>query len=331
MEKSVMKVRPDTAAAIMSTDIFTIESGKTISYLKKILSKKARRFETINYVYVIDKKGVLKGVISFKELFQCEKDCKIDRIMKRDIVIVHPSTDQERVVYVALKHGLKVVPVVDKENHFLGAVTYNTILRIFNKEVKEDIFHFGGIYHKLIKDDVYKTSSSTITKSRIPWLIIGLLGGIFAAYVVGFFESTLNTYIYLAMFMPVLVYLTDAVGTQSETLIVRSLATNPKLLIRDYILRETKIGFSLASICSIMLSIAFLFGWGSPLLGIIIGISLFLSIFFVVIFATILPLIFKKLNIDPAIASGPFATIISDIITLAIYFIIASLLISLFA
>ncbi|MBT9168526.1 MAG: Magnesium transporter MgtE [Syntrophomonadaceae bacterium] len=163
-------------------------------------------------------------------------------------------------------------------------------------------------------------------KSRLPWLVLGAIGGTLAASVVSGFEEVLSKFLMLASFIPVLVYLSDAVGTQSETLIVRNLALNPNLSTRNYLWREFKISLVLALVSGAIVFLIALVGWRNPVLSFVIGFSMFLGIIGAVLISTFLPLIFKRFNLDPAVATGPFATLISDITTLGIYFTVATLI-----
>jgi magnesium transporter len=269
----------------------------------------------------------LKGVISIKEIHSSKKDAHIEDAMTKKLVFAHPLTDQERIVYLALSNGIKSIPIVDRQKHLLGIVPFNVILNVFNEEVREDTFKFGGIFHKVGKEfTTIKASAATMIKTRIPWLMIGVLGGTVTASIITNFENVLNILLALAAFAPVLAYLSDAVGTQSETLAVRSIALDPKLSLKSYFLREFAVAIVLALVCGGLLSTVALFGWQDPILGLIVGVSMFLSIIAAVFFSTGFPFVFKKVNLDPAVASGPFATMISDVATMTIYFAIASLL-----
>ena len=251
--------------------------------------------------------------------------------MDKDLITVYPGTSQRKVVYLALTNGLKALPVVDKEKHFMGIVPYDNILKIFNQEYRKEIFSSGGISPKV--GDEYTTIKSTagvMIKSRLPWLVLGVFGGTIAASVISGFEEVLSEVLVLAAFIPVMVYMSDAVGTQSEALIIRSIALEPGLLLKSYIVREFKIAAALAIICGVIISLVATIGWGNSVLGLIIGFSMFLSIIVAVLISTVLPLGFKKLKSDPAIATGPFATMISDIATLAIYFSVAILFLDYF-
>jgi len=323
------KFPPNTAGGKMISTIPKAKIGQNISQIETMLIKTAKKFKTLDYIYVVNGKNILQGIASIKEILQVpDKRVKIEKIMKKDLVVVHPSTDQERMVYLALKHGIKAIPVVDRGMRLLGVVQYDTILQIFNQEVREDIFRFGGIYHKVGKEfDTLTAPVIKMIKARLPWLVVGIAGGIIAASVVSFFEGILSKYLILTAFIPVLVYMGDAAGTQSETLIVRGVALNPKLSARKWLKRELIVAISLGLFCGAIVGIVGMLGWGGGyLLGSILGVSMFLGILAGIFISTLFPLILKKLNVDPAVASGPFATIVSDIANLVIYFIIASLL-----
>ncbi|MEM5766538.1 MAG: magnesium transporter [Candidatus Aenigmatarchaeota archaeon] len=151
-------------------------------------------------------------------------------------------------------------------------------------------------------------------------------GGILAATIVSFFETILSKYLILAAFIPVLVYVSDAAGTQSETLIVRGFALDPKLSIKRWIKRELLVSLYLALVCGLLLAILELLGWQRNFsIAWVVGLSMFLGIMAGTSISTFLPIILKKLNVDPAFAAGPFATLLSDITTLAIYFVIAGI------
>jgi len=230
------------------------------------------------------------------------------------------------VIQLALKNDLKAVPVVDKENRLLGVIPHDVILDIFHHEFREDILSSGGIRHKVKGIEEITTPVSRLIKARLPSLILGLLGGLVAAYIVSGFEEVLKSYLVLAAFLPVMIYLSDAIGTQSQTLVVRMISMEPKFSLKRYLTREIKIGASLGAIFAILLFIATILGWGPISLGMIIGISMFVSMLTQAFIATYLSIILTKFHVDPAAASGPIATIISDITTVIVYFSMATIL-----
>lgn len=304
-------------------EILTVNPENNVGHIKEILAKKARQFEIIGYVYVVDHAQKLVGVISLKEILQANNEALSEKLMIKNIISIREDDYPEKVVHLALKHGFWSIPVVDKEKYLLGVIPHKTILSIFHHKVREDVLRSGGIHHKIKEIESLETPVSRLVRARLPSLFIGLLGGLVAAAIISNFESFLNEYIILASFIPVIVYLSDAIGTQSQTLVIRMIALEPNFSLRRYLFREIKIGSLLGFIFAISLFVAVFFGWGKLDLGIVIGSSIFLSMIFQTFFSTYISIIFEKFGIDPATATGPIATIISDITTVVAYFSIA--------
>jgi magnesium transporter len=302
-----------------------------ISDIRKRLFEKANDFETLNYIYIIDRKEKLVGVLSLKDVFQKPGESKVKDLMVKDIIRARPHTDQERVAILALRHNLKSVPVVDKEDVFLGVVPSDVILGILHSENVEDFLRFAGISKRdAILNKTLQFPVSVLAKIRLPWLIFGLLGGLFAAKIVTFFEGPLKVHFVLAAFIPLIVYMADAVGVQAQTLFIRNLALDSRLDTRKYFLKEIKISLVIALILgSFLVLISFLW-FGLLNIGIILGVSLFLTVICACLIAVLVPWLLQNLKKDPAIGSGPFATIVRDILTLAIYFSVASLMLKIF-
>lgn len=291
----------------------------TVDKVKSLLQTRAKEFESIGYVYIVDKEGVLVGVVSLKQILQLPDHITLEAIMDTDVVSIPFHTHQERAIYLALEHGLKAIPVVDDNCKLIGIVTHKTILSIFHHEFRKDILTSGGVHH--VKEiESIETPVSKLVRARLPSLLLGLVGGLIAATIVTSFEGLLISYIVLASFIPAIVYLTDAVGTQSQTLIVRLIAIEPKFSMHRYLIRELKIGLILGASFAALLFVTGVLGWGQSTLALIIGASIFISMVFQTFFAAYFSIILQRLRVDPAIASGPIATIISDITTIAIYF-----------
>ncbi|NOJ28476.1 MAG: hypothetical protein DA330_10755 [Nitrososphaera sp.] len=309
----------------ITRNFLSFHPDDTVGAVKLMLKQKARQFASIGYVYITDHDGVLLGIVSLKEILQASDDSVLEGMMNRNVISVKFHSHPERAVYLALKHGLKAIPVVDGNRHLIGIVTHGMLLSIFHHELHEDIFRAGGVHH--VKEiESIETPVNKLVRARFPSLLLGLIGGLMAASIVTSFEGILNSYIVLASFIPAIVYLTDAVGTQSQTLVVRLIATEPKFSHGKYLFREIKIGLVLGGSFSALLFVAGVFGWGSLDLAIIIGSSIFISMLFQTFFATYVSIMLQRMRSDPATTSGPIATIISDITTIAIYFAIATIL-----
>ena len=316
----------ETAGHLMIHNVPIVAETDTIAHIEKLLLEKVHTFATIDYIFVVNTKNVLKGAVSIKDLFRAHKSTAVDDIMARDLVTVRAHTDQERVALLAVRHNLKSVPVVDKDGHFLGIVPSDTILKILDSESVEDILRFGGVIHKTTFDDVFHLSIFKSLQYRLPWLLLGLFGGILTSGIIGNFEEVLSKNLVLATFIPLIVYMADAVGTQMEAFIIRDLAIDPKLTFMRYFFRQ----FSVVAIIGAIVSVI-LFGISSLLyhdtqLSIVISLSLFCAIMSSIISGLAIPFIFNKINLDPANASGPIATILQDVFSVFVYFSIASLL-----
>ena len=330
LKRKRKKKSKQTAGDRMITSIPIINQDKTIKDAKDLLF--CNKFETVNYFYVVNGKGKLAGIFSIKRIFCEPEDKPIKDIMIKKIVKVKKDEYQEEVAHLALKHNLKSIPVVDEKDKLLGIISSDVILDILHKEMSEDILHSVGIHGVEGKAflELREASAPKMTRLRLPWLLVGLLGGVFAARLLYIFNDVLSEYVILALFIPVMVYMAGAVAVQSETLFIRRLIFEHDLSVIKYLLREIKVGFLLAIVCSFIISLFTYFWWQEPVFGLIIGLSMFCAVFFAIFVAIFIPWLLTKLKFDPALGSGPFATIIQDIISLVIYFLIATNLIKIF-
>lgn len=314
----------DSAGSLMTDSVPVVSSDNTISFVENYLLKNTEKLESINYVYVLGKTGVLQGVLSVKEIFRQPKDRKISELMIKDLIVAHPYTDQERVAHLSLKNNIKSIPVVDKDNKFLGVVLGDNILNVLYRESQEDIYHFAGVKHGNFNiDDISSMSIWSSLKHRLPWLVIGLLGGLLAAQVIGLFEETLSQNIILAAFIPLVVYMASAVGTQIGFFIVRDLAIRSKINFWLYTVRQLKVILSIGLIISLAVFGITVFIYNDVMVAWALSLAMILAILSSVITGLFIPYAFSKLRFDPANASGPIATIIQDIMSVTIYLLVA--------
>lgn len=320
----------DSAGRIMTQAVPVVSISMRIGFIEELLLKQIKNFDNINYVYVVDENGHLKGVLSIKELFRVPKTMPVLSVMNSNPVTVRPNTDRERVALLAIEHNIKNIPVVDKEGIFLGVVPSDVILNVLHQEGIEDVLRSAGILKHDSARDFIVAKTSEHFKKRLPWLIVGLLGGFVAAFIVGFFEEILSQMIILAAFIPSVVYMADAVGAQTQTIFIRSLFLNRKMVLKDYVKREVYVSSLLAFFLSILATGLTFWWWREGLVALIIGISFFATITISALLGVVLPLLFYKLKFDPAIASGPFSTVVRDIMSILIYFAVASTVLSVF-
>lgn len=319
-----------TAGKLMTGLVPVVGIDARMGEVAEMLYREAKSLETIAYIFVVKKNGVLAGVISVKDVFRLHANRKVSSLIKgQKIFSVRAHTDQEHVVRVALKYGIKSVPVIDKKRKFLGVVTHKTILKIMEAEHIEDLLLGAGITAG--KDDksyenFVRLSSVNQFRKRLPWLVLGLLGGIVTAFVVNIFEESLREEIIFASFIPLVVYIADAVGVQTQTIFIRAMVVDKKLKAFAYFKKEGLVTFGLAICLGLMIAAITIVWQQSEILGLVIGLSVFSTIVISSLVAIFMPWFFDKIKIDPAVASGPFATVIRDITSLMVYFGIANLL-----
>jgi len=316
----------ETAGRLMDLRMAVVHPDDTVLKTRKDLIDRIANYSSINYIYVTDRRDRLIGVFSIKELFRSPSSRHIAEIMVTDPVAARAHTDQERIAHLALKHNIKELPVLDKEDRLLGVVSSDNIMQILNQEATEDVLRMGGIYGSKTYDSILKLPITTSLLHRLPWLLLGLSGGILTAGIVDYFQITLSRNIVLASFIPLIVYMAGAVGIQMETFIIRDLAVNPRLSFPAYFLRQLSVILLLSLLMSIILYGATLFLYGDPRLSLVLSFSLSIAIVSSVFTGLIVPFLFSKLSFDPANASGPVATIIQDLISVLVYLLSASIL-----
>lgn len=285
----------------------------------------SREWGSLTYIYVLDQNKRPIGIVAIEKLFAAQLTDTMSKIMRSDIKTVSPYADQEEVVIIAITGKLDAVPVVDLGGKFIGAIDYDNILAILHYENVEDYLRLAGIraVHPVV--DIVKARALDLVRLRIPWLILGLIGGMLATVIVNSFDHALEKEIALAFFIPVIVYMSNAVGTQTQTIFIRSLSLEA-LDVRKYILQESLVGLAMAFVLSMLIFIFSVVYLQSIEVATIVGLAMLASIFAAVFIAILIPWMLSKLRKDPAFGSGPFATIIQDILSIIIYFTVATLI-----
>ncbi len=319
------------AGRLLTSAVPIINKETTIAEAEQLLRSQVGNFETINYLYVVSKIGELIGVLSIKELFRLPREGKVGKYMTTNIVTARSHTRQERVAQLALQHNLKAIPILSKEKILIGVVPSDKILTILNQEHTEDVLRFAGVRGKIEAEDaadiVLANSPISHIRARLPWLIFGLFGGIVAAIIVHFFEVTLAEQLVLAAFIPAIVYMADAVGSQTEMIFIRALALDHKLKIAAYLKREFLVNLTLGIILALLTFSLSMFWLNSLIISLILSISIFITIGLTIVVGIIMPWAMYSRGYDPAVASGPLATVLRDIGSLFIYLVVAAILI----
>jgi magnesium transporter len=259
-----------------------------------------------------------------KQLILAEPYTPLSDIMDRDVISVQAGTDQEEVAKLARKYDLLSVPVVDADGRLAGRITYDDIVDVMEEEVAEDISHMAGIAKN---GDLRESSVLRTVRLRLPWLVIGLFGGIVAAWILSFFEGRLQDNIVVLMFfVPVVMAMGGNAGIQSSTIVVHGLATGSINLggALRRLIKEMRVAFLNGFLCGMLIWLIIAIGWSEPHFGLLVGASLLIVMFVAALVGASIPLLLKRFDIDPAIATGPFITISNDILGLFIYMAIST-------
>jgi len=312
-----------SAGRVAVSKVPVVTSETTLRDVWLGLQFDAPEYESINYIYVVNK-GLLEGVVSIKDVLSGEQDIVIGNIMTTDLVTVRPRTSQERTAHEALRANIKAVPIVDKEGVFLGVVPSDMITEIMYRESVEDMAHLAGVPSMPTYENQADISMWSLVRHRLPWLLIGLVGGLIAANIVGFFEETLTEHLVLASFIPLIMYMGGSSLSQSQSFFIRDLALTPHLNFRAYFIKQVQVTAVIALVLGVvMYAIAlFVLPEGSEIAH-LLGIALFAVLTSTLLTSFLIPYFFFISKKDPADGSGPLSTIVQDLIGISLYFLIA--------
>ena len=320
--QQLMEYDEDTAGGIMSTDLVAVRDDMTVSEAVKEIQRLAEEVDNIYGVWVIDKSRKLKGLVSMKNLVIAHANTKISNITDSDIQVVDAGIDQETVAHMMKRYDLISIPVVDDKDRLLGRVSWDDAMEVMDEESSEDLGYISGTG----EEEPSTRSIFNSSKERLPWLIAGLAGGIVAALIMSKFVDSLQTLITLTFFVPIITAMGGNVGIQSSTLVVRGLATG-EISFQDTgqrILKELGVAILNGVILSIILAAIILFWQNLIFESLVISFSLLVVILVSALIGVAVPFMLKRINIDPALAMGPFVTISNDIVGVFIYLYIAT-------
>lgn len=310
-----------------------VTSEYTIGGVVRLLKKDIEEYESVDYVYIVEgggggRHGVLKGLFSSRRLYSLPPKEKVGDIRGAGMFVKVGVDDRpDYAAYLCLKHGVSAVPVVGDAGEFRGAIVRGTILSILHKKHVEDRFMHAGIHKKhAAYDDSMNAPVLQSIMYRLPWLIIGLFGGMLAADVIGVFEATLEKNVMLAAFLPMVVYIAGAVGTQLETFSIRDFALHNRINVLRYSLKQSLIVFIVSVLLGAVAFGASLLFYGGMSLSATVGISVTVASLSSILAGLAIPFAMRKMKKDPAAGSGPLGTIIQDILSVLIFFLVATAL-----
>lgn len=315
----------DTAGALMGKELVKVQSDWTVSRAIIEMRKQSENVDQVYTVYVVDKEGRLEGYLPLKKLLFSAESTRtlIKHLIAEDIQFVTPETHEDDVVQKMEKYDLVSIPVVDEHLHLLGRITIDDVVDVMKEEAEKDYQMASGIASPVESKD----KVMALTRARLPWLLIGLLGGVLVALVISRYEETLKIDPKLAFFIPLIAAMGGNVGVQSSAIIVQGLANRSLQLTTIFgrLVKEFMVALLNASICAILIFLYnYFFGASFPL-SYTVSIALFSVIIFAALLGTLIPLMLDRMKVDPALATGPFITTLNDIVGLVVYFTVGHL------
>jgi magnesium transporter len=311
--------RLEIASELLTNKVPTCAPGDTAAAVRSGLA--GRRFESAQSIPVL-REGALVGLITIEDLLAADGAQSAENIMDVDPPRIGPDTDQEVAAWRAVQHRESSLAVVDVSGAFLGVIPADRLLGVLLHEHDEDLARIGGFMRgsAAARTAVQEPIARRLWH-RLPWLLVGLAGAVLAAAIVGGFEEQLSRNVLLAFFIPGIVYMADAVGTQTETLLIRALSVG--VPIRRMVASELLTGVIVGAILAATFLPIGLLAWGDGAVAVSVSLALFAASSVATLVAMALPTLLHHLKVDPAFGSGPLATVVQDLLSILIYFAIA--------
>ncbi len=324
--EELMQYHPETAGGLMSPDFMSLDGEFSVGDAIHKVQERSEEMEMSFYLYITHgDEGQLAGVLSLRELLTHPPYRQLKNIMNPNVISVSTETDQEETAHIVSQYNILAVPVVDASYNLVGIVTVDDIIDVIREEATEDFLQMAGAG----KDrEILLKSTVSNAVTRAPWLFASWIGGLFAAIVISQFEHELQKVLVLAAFIPIVMGMGGNIGTQSSTIVVRGIATGRINMqeLSKVVFKEMRVGLLLGSFYGLILGVFTFFTYNEPIqLGLVVGFSVFFAMAVAATVGTFVPLILKKLDIDAAVATGPFVTTSIDIFGVIAYFLIAKL------
>jgi len=314
----------DTAGGLMAKELVKVKIEWDVATCIKEIRIQSEDVEKMYTVYVVDDNNILHGRISLKKLLLAPDSKKVKDIYNDEVVLVKVDAEGEEVAKVMDKYDLVVIPVIDEIGRLLGRITIDDVVDFMREEADKDYQMASGISENVVSSD----SAWVLTRARLPWLLIGLFGGILGAQVIEAYEGQIQIHPEMAFFIPLIAAMAGNVGVQSSAIVVQGLANNSLGIdgIWQKLFKELLVGLTNGFVLGTLIFVYNYFFGDSLLLSIIVSVSLISVIVFAAIFGTLVPLMLDKYKIDPALATGPFITTVNDVFGLFLYLFIGYLI-----
>lgn len=321
----ILSYRVGTAGALMAKEYLSVPLertiGETVQYLRDVSPEKKGK---VSYIYVVDKNDRLLGVIQVRDLVFHSPDQPIKDILKGPVVQVETGMSQLDVAKLLERHRYLGLPVVNEAQKLVGIISADNVMRVFEQEAVEDLATMIGTS----AEEIQTQSVTKILRLRLPWLLINIMSGLVCAFILGLFEQSFQTIAILFLFVPVVLALSESTGVQGATIVVRNMAVGDVSFRRlsSLFLREALAGVFIGSICGAIVGVVAYLWKADPMVGTALASSMAITIIVSALIGLVLPVIFRRFKVDPAMASGPLVLAICDVQTLLVYFNLSSVI-----
>ncbi len=314
----------DVAGGLMAKELVQVKHNWTVSQCIEEIRLQAEEVDSVHAVYVVDDKNILNGVVSLKDIVLSKAHTSVIEITNTEFIAVNAYATGEEVARLMNKYDLITIPVIDSMNRLIGRITIDDVVDFIKEEADKDFQLQAGLSDSVVSED----KVLILSKARLPWLMVGLIGGLGSSMLVSNFETDISHLPQMAFFMPVVAAMGGNAGVQSSAIIVQGLANNTlkSKNIMPKLAKEFTVSLINGLACSALLLMFNLIIGHNYDLSIVVSIALITVIIFASLLGTITPLILEKFKIDPALATGPFVTTINDIIGLTVYFSLGRIL-----
>jgi magnesium transporter len=308
--EDLLQYPDETAGRIMSPKVFSLHEETTVGEAIRNLQE-AGDLEMVFYIYVVDDRGKLAGVLSLRQLLLKRPETRLRDIMETEVIRVLTDTDQEEVAQLVASYNLLAVPVVDSQNNLVGVITVDDVIDVIKHEATEDIFRLAGVD----TDERVFNPPRTSVQKRIPWLVVNLATAFLAAFVVSRFEDAIARFAVLAVFMPIVPSMGGNAGQQALTIMVRGIALGELTWAnsRKALLKEIVVGVANGLLTGLVAGLAAFLWKADPWLGGILALAMVGNLMIAAVAGTLIPLLLRRMKIDPALASSVFVTTATDV------------------
>jgi len=307
--QDLLKYEDQTAGRIMNPNVFALSEDLTAGEAIEALQR-SKEVEMVFYLYLVDQRRHLVGVVSLRRLLLVSPETPLKRIGTIDLISARVDMDQEDVAQQVASYNLLAIPVVEEENKLVGIITVDDVIDVIKDEATEDIYRMAGVS----SDEHVSTSASEALKKRLPWLGINLVTAILAAFVVRAFQATIDQVVSLAAFMTIVASMGGNAATQTLTVVVRGIALGELAWSnsRKVLWKEARIGLGNGILLGLVGSVVAWIVVGNPYFGGILALAMVINMLVAAVAATLIPIALRALKIDPALASAVFITTLTD-------------------